>query len=144
MSIPRAALPLLLLAAALPLHAQTALTDAQSAYLGAHVFDRQVAVFREYCAQDPAGTQAIDTGVAQFRINNPDYVAARADTPNSDEFKAAVAAFDAQFDQVAQTMRTQLAERPVGPQCATLGDELRKARFASLLEEAKQRSAATP
>jgi|GEM_PF-852765 len=148
MSILRTACIALSLAAiGTPAFAQDApITDAQAAYMGAHVFDRQVAIFREFCATDAAGAQALDTGVAQFRINNPDYVAASAAEPDTPAFAAAVKAFDSQFDQVAGTMRTQLQGRPVGPQCTQLGDQLRQARFATLLEQAKRRSApaATP
>ena len=124
--------------AAAPAFAQSPLTEAQSAYMGAHVFDRQLEVFREFCAQDPAGAQALDTAVTQFRLNNPDYVAAKNSKPASPEFAEAVTAVDAQFDRVAGTMRTQLAAQPAGPQCASLGEQLRQARFASLLEQARR------
>ena len=46
-----------------------------------------------------AGAQALDTGVTQFRLNNPDYVAAKGSKPDSPEFAATVQAVDAQFDQ---------------------------------------------
>lgn len=106
--------------------------------MGAHVFDRQLEVFREFCAQDPAGAQALDTAVTQFRINNPDYVAAKNSKPDSPQFAQAVEAVDAQFEQVAGTMRTQLAAQPAGPQCEALSGQLRQARFAALLEQAKR------
>lgn len=139
-----ACLALSLAAVGAPAFAQAPPTDAQAAYMGAHVFDRQIEVFREFCAKDPAGAQALDTGVTQFRLNNPDYVAAKGSKPDSPEFAATVQAVDAQFDQVAGTMRTQLASRPVGPQCTTLGDQLRQARFAALLEQAKRGAPAAP
>lgn len=130
---------------AVPAFAQSPLTEAQSAYMGAHVFDRQIAVFREFCAQDPAGAQALDTAVTQFRLNNPDYVAAQNSKPDTPGFAAAVTAVDAQFDQVAGTMQAQLAKQPAGAQCAALAEQLRQARFASLLEQAKRGAApATP
>jgi len=145
-SVPEPAMPILrtaclalsLAAVGAPAVAQAPPSDAQAAYMGAHVFDRQIEVFREFCATDPAGAQALDTGVTQFRINNPDYVAAKGSKPDSPEFAATVQAVDAQFDQVADTMRAQLASRPVGPQCTTFGDQLRQARFVTLLEQAKR------
>lgn len=124
--------------AAVPAFAQAPLSDAQAAYMGAHVFDRQLEVFREFCAQDPTGAQALDTAVTQFRINNPDYVAAKKSKPESPQFAEAVEAVDAQFEQVAGTMRTQLAAQPAGPQCEALSGQLRQARFAALLEQAKR------
>ncbi|WP_148087431.1 MULTISPECIES: hypothetical protein [Luteimonas] len=130
--------------AAVPAFAQAPLSDAQATYMGAHVFDRQLEVFREFCAQDRAGAQALDTAVMQFRLNNPDYVAAKESKPQSADFDATVKAVDAQFDRMAGTMRTQLAAQPVGAQCASLGDQLRQARFASMLEQAKRGPPATP
>ena len=121
--------------------AQSPLTEAQTRYMGAYVFDRQMAVFRDYCAQDPQGAQALDAGAARFRQANPDYVAALQARPTEAEFLAGVATFDAQFDQVAVQMRQQLAQQPAGVQCAALGQQLAGLDFQRLLEEAGQRAA---
>ncbi|MCD9027140.1 hypothetical protein LDO26_02785 [Luteimonas sp. BDR2-5] len=121
--------------------AQSPLTEAQTRYMGAYVFDRQLQVFRDYCAGDPQGAQALDAGMARFQQANPDYAAALQARPTEAEFLAGVATFDAQFDQVAAQMRQQLAQQPAGPQCAALGQQLGGISFQALLEEAAQRAA---
>lgn len=121
--------------------AQTPMTDAQSRYMGAYVFEKQLAVFRGFCAADTQGAQALEAGAAAFRQNNPDFTAALQARPAEPAFAAGLATFDTRFAAVSEQMRTQLAQQPAGPQCAALGQQLNSLRFATLLEEAAKRAA---
>ena len=121
--------------------AQSPLTDAQTRYMGAYVFEKQLTVFRDYCATDAQGAQALDAGATAFRENNPDFAAALQTRPSEPDFVAGVETFDTQFEAVSNQMRTQLAQQPAGPQCTALGQQLGTMRFATLLEEAGKRAA---
>jgi hypothetical protein len=143
-SRPRFLSPLLLatLAIAGPAAAQSQLTDAQTRYMGAYVFEKQLGIFREYCATDPQGAAALKSGVDTFRSSNPDFAAALQARPTEPEFTAGVVNFDSQFETVATQMRTQLAQQPAAQQCTALGQQLGALRFATLLEEGRKRAEA--
>ena len=116
--------------------AQSPLTDAQARYMGAHVFERQVEVFRAYCAQDPQAAEQLERGIATFRVENPDFTAALDARPVDAEFAAGVAAFDARFEQIAGAMHQYLASEPPQTRCATIAGHLGDMRFAAMIEEA--------
>lgn len=116
--------------------AQSPLSDAQTRYMGAHVFERQVEVFRAYCAQDPQAAEQLETGIATFRAENPDFTSALEARPGDAEFVAGVEAFDARFEQIAGAMHQYLASEPPQTRCATIAGHLGGMRFAAMIDEA--------
>lgn len=116
--------------------AQSPLSDAQTRYMGAHVFERQVEVFRRYCAPDAQAAAALERGLARFRAGNPDYVAALRTRPGEVDFLAGVEAFDARFDEIAHVMQQHLAAESPGARCPTIARHLGDMRFTAMIEEA--------
>lgn len=122
--------------------AQSPLSEAQTRYMGAYVFDRQMEVFRRYCAPDATAAAALELGLARFRAANPDYVAALRTRPAGADFVAGVEAFDVHFDGVARVMQQHLASEAPAARCPTLARHLGDMRFARMIEEATRGAAA--
>lgn len=122
--------------------AQSPPGEAHVRYMGAYVFDRQVEVFRRYCASDASAAAALETGLARFRAANPDYVAALRTRPAGADFAAGVAAFDRHFDGIARVMQQHLATGPPAARCPTLARHLGGMRFARMIDEATRGAAA--
>lgn len=85
--------------------AQSPLSEAQTRYMGAHVFERQVEVFRRYCAADDDASRQLEVGIATFRAENPEFATALNARPTDAVFAAGVDAFDARFVEMAEAKR---------------------------------------
>ena len=122
--------------------AQSPLSDAQTRYMGAHVFQRQVEVFRRYCSADVEASQRLETGIATFRSENPEYGAALRARPTDVDFVAGVDAFDARFVEMAEAMHAYLSLQPPQLRCAELADNQGRMRFSAMIDEAADSAAA--
>lgn len=122
--------------------AQSPLSDAQTRYMGAHVFERQVEVFRRYCAADADASERLEAGIATFRSENPELGTALRERPTDAAFVAGVDAFDARFVEMAEAMHAYLSLQPPQARCADLADNLGQMRFAAMIDEAADSAAA--
>lgn len=122
--------------------AQSPLSDAQTRYMGAHVFERQVEVFRRYCAADDDASRQLEVGIATFRTENPEFATALNARPTDAAFAAGVDAFDARFVEMAEAMHAYLALQPPQLRCAELADNLGRMRFSAMIDEAADSAAA--
>ncbi|MDC7808380.1 hypothetical protein PQS31_16305 [Luteimonas sp BLCC-B24] len=122
--------------------AQSPLSDVQTRYMGAHVLQRQVEVFRRYCAADADASRQLETGIATFRAGNPEFERALDAAPTDAAFLDGVAAFDARFVEMADAMHAYLALQPPQARCPELADNLGRMRFSAMIDEASHSAAA--